>query len=288
MKIITKLSVFSVLFIPLLIVPLTTACTIFTVSNGENVLFGGNEDQKPNSSFLVVDKSGKFGVVYFATPWKHWPVAMQMGINEKGLCYDANWIPLEKLNPHPEKKTQYEWAITKIMKESATVDEVLSKIFTYNWKSSISYQIHFADQSGDAAVIHPGKDGELTYSRKPKGNSYLISTNFNLVRLDKGTWSCNRYKTADKLLSKRGLQDDLTVDFMVSVLKATQQDWDYKTIYSAVYDLRNLRIYLYYNRQFDKAHVLDVKKELAKTPYYRQVPLYYLISDKNNDKCLSR
>jgi hypothetical protein len=83
MKIIVKLFVF--LFIPLLIVSKTIACTIFTVSNGETVMFGGNEDQTPNSSFLVVDNSGTFGVIYFATPWKEMPLVMQMGINERGL-----------------------------------------------------------------------------------------------------------------------------------------------------------------------------------------------------------
>ena len=91
MKIIVKLFVF--LFIPLLIVSKTIACTIFTASNGETVMFGGNEDQQPNSSFLLVDNIGTFGVVYFATPMKEYPLFMQMGINEMGLCYDTNWIP---------------------------------------------------------------------------------------------------------------------------------------------------------------------------------------------------
>jgi len=234
MKITVRL--FVLLFIPLLIVSKTIACTIFTASNGETVMFGGNEDQTPNSSFLVVDNGGTFGVVYFATPWKEIPLVMQMGINEKGLCYDANWIPKEKLNPHPERKSQNEWAVTQLMRGASTVEEVLSKIFTYNWGGSIDYQIHFADKSGDAAVIHPGTNGELTYTRKSKGNGYLISTNFNLAKLDKGNWSgsysSDRYKTADKMLSKIDAQNNLTVELMASVLNATHQNSDSKTLYS--------------------------------------------------------
>jgi hypothetical protein len=286
MKINVKLFVF--LFIPLLIVSKTIACTIFTVSNGETVMFGGNEDQTPNSSFLVVDNSGTFGVVYFATPWKEMPLVMQMGINEMGLCYDANWIPKEKLNPHPERRPQNEWAITQLMREASTVEEVLSKIFTYNWGSSISYQVHFADKSGDAAVIHPGTNGELTYTRKSKGNCYLISTNFNLVKLDKGNWSnsysSDRYKTADKMLSTMGAKNDLTVEFMASVLNATHQNMRLKTLYSAVYDLQKLHIYLYYDCQFDSPYMLDVEKELAKTTFRRKVSLTDLISNRDLNK----
>ena len=286
MKIIVKL--FVILFIPLLIVSKTIACTIFTASNGETVMFGGNEDQAPNSSFLVVDNSGTFGVVYFATPWKEEPLAMQMGINEMGLCYDGNWIPKEKLNPHPERKAQSEWAVTQLMREASNVEEVLSKIFTYNWGDSIDYQIHFADKSGDAAVIHPGTNGELTYTRKSKGNGYLISTNFNLAKLDKGNWSSSyssdRYKTADKMLSTIGGKNDLTVEFMASVLNATHQNMRIKTLYSAVYDIQKLLIYLYYDRLFDAPYVLDVKEELAKTTFRRKVSLTDLISNMDLNK----
>lgn len=283
MKVFVRLSVFVFLFIPLLVVPTAIACTIITASNGETVLFGGNQDQSPVSSFLVVDKRGTFGVVYFATPWIGSPLVMMKGINEMGLSYDMNWLSREKLNPHPERKPQHKWAITQLMKKASTVEEVLSTIFTYNWGDSISYQIHFADKSGDAVVIHAGTDGELTYTRKPKEIGYLISTNFNLARLDKGNWSqyCSRYKTADKMLSKMGAENDLTVEFMTSVLKATHQ---YNTLFSTVFDLQKLRIYLFYNRQFDVPYVLDVKKELAKTTGYRQVSLKDLVSNRNMNK----
>jgi penicillin V acylase-like amidase (Ntn superfamily) len=278
------LTAFAFLSISLLVVPITIACTIFTASKGETVMFGGNEDQRSNTSFLVVNNSGNFGVVYFATPSKQWPLVMQMGINEMGLCYDTNWIPEEKLNPHPERKSQHGWAVTQIMKEASTVEDVLSKIFTYNWGSSISYQVHFADKYGDAVVIHPRTGGELTYTRKPRGNGYLVSTNFNLAKLDKDPNLSlrKRYNTAEEMLSKIVKENVLTVESMASVLKATHQNQLFaKTLYSAVYDLKNLRIYLFYNRQFDAPYVLDVKEELAKTEGYRVVSLKDLISNKN-------
>jgi hypothetical protein len=82
----------------------------------------------------------------------------------------------------------------------------------------------------------------------------LISTNFNLVKLDKGDWSSSyssdRYDTAKKMLSTAGAKNDLTVKFMASVLNATHQNLRLKSLYSAVYDLQKLHIYLYYDRQF--------------------------------------
>jgi len=258
---------------------------------------GGNEDRIDpndrdlNNSFLVVDKGGAFGVVYFATPWKQSPLVMEMGINEQGLSYDTNWIPKEKLTFHFDRKPKsgppYEWAILAIMQECSSVEEVLSKIFTYNFGPSMEYQVHFADKSGDAVVIHPGTDGELTYTRKPKGNGYLISTNFNLVHLDKGNCSCRRYETARKMLSKIVARGDLTAELMASVLTATHQNDPLtliKTIYSAIYDLPKSIIYLYYNRQFDKPYVIDVKQELAKTKRYRKISLKDLISDIERQK----
>lgn len=286
MKTIITFFFIGLLLISSIDVSVTIACTIVTVSNGETVLFGGNEDQTSNSSFLVVDTSGTFGVVYFATPWKQWPLARQMGINEMGLSYDCNWIPREELTPHPERNSQSEWVVIKLMKEASTVEEVLSKIFTYNFGDSMEYQIHFADKSGNAAVIHPGADGELTYTRKPKGNGYLVSTNFNLAQLNKGNWSCSRYKAADKMLSKIKDQRDLTVEFMASVLNATHQDrlLGIKTLYSAIYDLKTLRIYLYYERQFNKPYVLDIKQELSKTTGYRKISLKKMISNMDMQK----
>lgn len=287
MKAIKKLSLLFFLFNSLVVIHPAFSCTIISASDGETIFFGGNQDQDPATSFLVVDNSGPYGVIFFATPWQDYPLVMMKGINEMGLSYDMNWIPTEKLIPHPEKKPQDQWAIKHIMDNFTTVEEVLSIIFTYNWGNSIFYQIHFADKYGDAVVIHVGTNHELDFTRKPEGIGYLVSTNFNLARLENGDWSCWRYKTADKMLSKIGPQDDLKLDSIVSILKATSQS---STIYSTVFDVKMLKIYLFYDPQFkvplqfEVPYVLDVKKELAETRDYRKIPLTDLISSKPIEK----
>ena len=284
MNTIMRLTVFIFFFFSFFAIPAANGCTIISASDGKTIMLGGNEDQMPNNSFLVVDKRGTFGVIYFATPWQEHPLVMLSGINEMGLCYDSNLIPEEELNTHPERKSPPREMYINPLGEIASVEEVLSLLPIYNFGGLYSAQTHFADKSGDAAVIHPGADRELTNLRKPKGIGYLISTNFNLVELDKGSWYCPRYKTADEMLSKMGTKNDLTVEFMASVLKATHQDGMVKTLYSVVYDLKKLNIYLYYNRNFDAPYIIDVKKELAKTTEYRKISLKDFISKRDLKK----
>lgn len=300
MKTITKVAIFGFLLIPILYTSSSVACTIITISNSRKVFFAGNQDWFPADSYLVVDNTGKYGVVFFAHPAKSYDLVMMKGINEKGLSYDFNWIPKENVIPHPEKSPQFDWALISHMRDSNTVDEILQKLLTYNYGTSIDYQIHLADKSGNAAVIYPGTDGELAYTRKSKGNGYLITTNFNHARREKASWSPldfiysflfdSTYKTADKMLSKVVEKDDLTVEYIASVLNATHRNWFFntrfsvKTLFSTVYDLKNLKIFLYYKRQFEKPYVLDVKKELAKTDSYRKVSLEDLVLKRRNNK----
>jgi len=81
------------------------------------------------------------------------------------------------------------------------------------------------------------------------------------------------------MLSRIGPENELTVEFLASVLDATHQDSEFNTLYSAIHDLVNLQIYLYYDSQFDSPYVLDVKKELAKTAAYRRVAISDVIAE---------
>jgi hypothetical protein len=277
-----KKSLFIILLAPLLLFEEATACTIFTATIGKTVLFASNEDQYPNQSYLVVDATGKYGVVFLATPTDESPLIMQMGINEKGLSYDINSISEEKLIHVPNTIKQKEWALVELMKEVGSVNEMLDKFFTYDWGTSISYQIHIADQSGDAAVIHPGKDGKLTFTRIDKNKGYLISTNFNLRDVGLKKWFSPRYQTADEKLKKVSHESELTHEFMASVLDATHQEQGKinrtKTIYSVVLNLNTLDIYLYYDSKFEKSYLLNVRSELSQVSGRKILPLTEVIA----------
>ena len=245
---------------------LPSGCTVFTVSKGDRVFFGGNDDYNNPDSFYWVEPPGEqgYGVVWIGTPGN-----VQQGVNEMGLAYDANGLPEVSVASHPER-IPWTGGITSpqmhILHECATVEEVIEWVQTHQWHPVMNDQKQFADASGDAVIISPGPDGELVFTRKPPGDSYLVSSNFNVADPGHGYgYPCARYDTAQAVLGQLLEGDrELTARDAASVLDAVHQEggssW---TIASLVADLPNGLIYLYYFYQFDEPLVLNVAEELA-------------------------
>jgi hypothetical protein len=244
--------------------PYPESCTIFTASYGDTVLFGNNEDWiNPNTYYWTVPSSGRdYGVVYFGFD-NFWP---QGGINEKGLAFDVNALPKAALNPHPElprvKSPFYEF-----LKKYSTVEEVIDRVKSYSWESAWRAQLHVADRTGDAVVISAGPDGEIAFTRKQKGDGYLVSTNFNRANLQNGRYPCWRYDTAVSMLEEIQNEDALTAEYLRSILDAVHQEGSsVNTVYSNILDLKNGIIYLYHWNQFDEVAKLYVAEEVASAP----------------------
>lgn len=245
---------------------IATACTIFTVSHGDTVLFGNNEDYtNPKTHYWVIpSEKGKYGGVYFGFD----DFIPQGGVNEKGLSYDINALPKANLNSHPELPKPDDWIVRIIMKKCGTVKEAIQMAKSYDWSDSLKWQIHLADPSGDAVVISAGPDGELACSRKPKGNGYLVSTNFNLAnRKNAYSYPCTRYNTAVRMLDAIDSPKKLTVDYCCSILDAVHiKGASSNTLYSNVIDLRKGKIHLYHWHQWNEVVTLDIAEQLAKGP----------------------
>jgi len=238
------------------------SCTIFTVSFGDKAFFGNNEDYiNPETRYWVVPAGyGHYGAVYFGFDDMH----PQGGINEKGLAYDWNGLPEAPLNDAPGLPIWPMDAGKYILSTCATVEEVIETAQRYSWGSGLGAQCQFADATGDAVVISAGADGELAFTRKPKGDGFLVSTNFNLATVSPSAARCWRYNRATSLLSEIDSEDALTVGYVTSILDAThQQGAAVNTVYSTVYDLRNGIIYLYHWHRFDDVVVLNVAEEVA-------------------------
>lgn len=238
------------------------SCTIFTASQGNRVFFGNNEDWNKPVSYYWVEPSGngKYGVVYFGFG-NFWP---QGGLNEKGLAFDVNALPRTPLNPHPEKP-RIDRPLYSFLRTCATVDELIETVKSYGWESRWKSQVHVADRTGNAVVISAGADGEIAFTRKPEGDGYLLSTNFNLANPSNGTYPCWRYDKAKTLLEKIGSEKDLNVEAFRDILNAVHQEGaSVNTLYSNVYDLTNGLIYLYHWHQFEEAAVINVADEIRK------------------------
>ncbi len=248
------------------------SCTIFTASYGNTVLYGNNEDYSNYNTYLwaVPSTKEKYGGVYLGFD-NFFP---QGGVNEKGLAYDFNALPEIPLNPHPELLKSEE--IIKMMHETCvTVEEAIAFARKYSWGSSISWQMLLSDATGDAAVMSGGPDGELTFTRKQKGDCYIVSTNFNRANPENtytGGYPCWRYNKAVEMLEKIKSEGDLTVDYCASILNATHvESARGNTLYSNVFDLKNGIIYLYYWHQFDEVVTLDVDEEIKKETTYTRI-----------------
>jgi hypothetical protein len=241
-------------------------CTVFSISKGDEVFFAGNDDYVNPDSYYWVDPGNaqNHGAI-----WVGWPDNVQQGVNDQGLAYDANGLPRVDVNPHSERipvSGSYSSYPLHILHECATVEEVITWVNTHQWHSYMHDQMHFADATGDAVIISAGADGEVAFTRKPPGDGFLISTNFNVADpINASGYPCWRYDRAQELLGR--LVDkgsELTAEDAAGVLNAVHQHgaggW---TIASIVADLPRGLIYLYYFYQFDRPIVLSVEEELA-------------------------
>ena len=240
------------------------SCTTFVAQIDETVLLGNNEDfNNPNTYLWVVPSSDDiYGGVYLGYQIGR----PQGGINEQGLAFDALALPEASLNPHPElpfrgvSDTQF---IGKIMSHSATVDEAIVYAQGFNWGSSISFQALFADASGEGVIISGGPDGKLAFTRKPKGNSYLIGTNFNRAYPENGSSPCWRYDTTEAMLAQIEDESSLSVESFKAVLDATHVEGvSENTLYSNIFDLKNGILYLYYWHQFEEVLTFNLAEQI--------------------------
>lgn len=264
-----------------------SACTIFSASSGEIVLFGNNEDYFNYTLWASIEQPHEelqyYGGFYLGHSVSSHP---QGGMNEKGLSFDGNALPEMELTYNHSQKHYGGWVVELIMKKCANVNEVIEMAKDYSWGISMAYQVFFADASGDAVVISPGIDGKINFTRKTEEDGFLISTNFNRGYPEYGQFPCWRYDKAYSILSDELKSDeDLTIDLFQSVLDAVHAEGaTVNTIYSNIFDPPNRMIYLYYWHQFDEVVKLNLTEELTKSDQDRYIELIDLFSQEVQDK----
>jgi hypothetical protein len=240
-------------------------CTVVTVSQGERVFFGGNDDYINRDSVYWVDpgSASRYGAIYFGKPDN-----VQQGFNEVGLAYDSNGTPKAPVTSHPGTEPVsggYASYLLHILQECATVEEVIAWVQTHRWHEAMHDQMHFADPTGDAVVIGVGPDGRVVFTRKPAGDGFLVSTNFNLANPSSGNYPCWRYSRAQKMLGEIQGEDELTVEEVAEVMEAVHVEspsgW---TLYSLVADLQKRLVYVYFMFQYDAPIVLSIDEEIAR------------------------
>jgi hypothetical protein len=91
-----------------------------------------------------------------------------------------------------------------------------------------------------------------------KEGRFQVATNFFLSPMNpENQPKFGRYATADKMLKNK---KTYTVAYFRSVLYSVRNPR--ATVFSNIYDLQNLIIYIYHNRNFDEHIKIDILKEL--------------------------
>jgi len=250
------------------------SCTIFTVTRGDTVLFGNNEDGGGTGTYIwlcpaqeIETAQGEISIYGAIALGYNYNDAgsdgyAQGGMNSQGLCADGNAVPRVSLNPHPERESPFTYLIEQVLWTCSTVNETIEWFESHNMGAQWSAQIHFADASGDAMVASVA-DGEFTYTRKGSAH-FLVSTNFNLANTSSAfAYPCWRYDAATSMLEEIISEGDLTVDTVRDVLDAVHEEGTYGTKYSNIFDLVNGVVYIYHDHDFENVVRLDLDEELV-------------------------
>jgi hypothetical protein len=264
----------------------STNCTIFTVSDENDVYFGNSEDESGERKFTEIwfrpaISEETYGCAFLGfngnAPGGDDVDGMAIGgINTEGLCFDANGIlPASFVNYSSSLGSvmSYIWCWEITLRECSSVSEVIKWYQTHNMGGWWGNQIHWADHTGAAVIVSPTPDHGIAFTNKT--GDYLVSTNFNPVDHSQGWYPCARYEFVSNHL------EDLLADVvinrqdLVSILNSISLPGteDYiGTVYSNIFDLKTQTIYLYVQRDFNHEVVLDLDQELAKGSHAYQIP----------------
>lgn len=234
------------------------ACTVVTFSDGKTVLVGNNEDYSdPNAKVWFIpasaDKHGRICWGFDAG----FEIA-QGGMNDQGLFIDANAVPPTGWKGDPGKPDLPGGLLDHVLATCATVGEVVALFESHNAMPLARARFPVADARGESIIIEWGQ-GKLQFLKRQ--GRYQIATNFVQSDFKAGEYPCDRYRTAETILSSAREVSIAPVRF---ALAATSGSLTTATIYSTICDLKRKRVWLYNFHNFEEAVVFDLPRELAK------------------------
>ncbi len=258
---------------------ITSSCTIFTAAIGDTVYFGNNEDYKLENAYLwympnqtIYGRFGSpfemYGSVFLGFDNNDYPDVdtwEQGGMNEHGLCFDANGLPDRDLHMSGLFPITTH-ALAQVLWDCKNVTEVIAWYQTHRW-FTMGGQIHYADSTGEAVVVSANATGHWAFARK--NSTYLVSTNFNLADFD-GHYPCNRYTTATQMLGEITTENDLTVSACANILYEVHQEGEYATKYSNIFDTVNLDIYFNHGEKYSEQTKINLMERLSDDDSFEQ------------------
>jgi hypothetical protein len=271
------------------------SCTIFTISVGDTVFYGNNEDWRqeylsklglwyiPSQNISVIGGERTiYGGVYigFLNEEKGDLYLNPCGgMNEHGLIFDINGLPSNTLIDNPNGSSFWTHGVcyfSTILWDCKNVEEVIEWYKTYKWNTTIGGQIHYADASGDAVVISVNPSTNKWAFTRKTGN-FIISTNFNLNDTNNAyDYPCWRFNKATQMLSLIENEEDLTVQACADILYAVHLEGECSTLYSNIFDPVNLDVYLNYGENYQKQKKVNLLDVLSDKESFEMFNISYM------------
>lgn len=242
-----------------------SACTIFVVARGAQVLVGANEDYGDEPKFrnhyvrFVPGNSATKKLGFVAFGYSSMPLADQAAMNEAGLFYDYNALP-KLLTPRSGKPKGNQSKIYEMLTTCHTVKEAVAFIEQFDLEYFSEGQMVLADATGDSAIVE-----RHTTTWRSLNFDFQIGTNFRTSSTPKTEIVCWRYAECQRTLSARST---VTIESLRALLERTMpKPGQGVTWYSMVCDLKSRQVNLFRKGDFSAVVRLDLNRELQ-TPQY--------------------
>jgi hypothetical protein len=269
---------FYVLIFVLFIPHQAQACSAFYAKNENKILVGVNIDWRvPDSQIhFFPAANNKYGYLNFNIRgyFNSNSFGDCGGINDQGLFYEwtDNLYPVD-FSFHVNGTEYYSgYILDLIMTTCSTVKEVENLFKTYNAPYFSYVHLLIGDRSGNSLVIERAENDSLAFIRS--GESYQLITNFLNSYLDNPKTAdfigCYRYEYIDKMLENN---KDISIDLFRTILDgAANKGQENPTIFSIIYDLKNLDVYTYIYQNYEETFKFNLIEELKKGQHSLSLP----------------
>ena len=242
-------------------------CTIVMAARNGLVLAGNNEDRNHLKTIVtfIPPKDKYYGRIVFGYD----DAPMQGGMNDQGLFVDGNSLAPTGWKADPNKPMIAGNIIIVMLATCATCEDVKAFFEKSNFPVLEKARFPVADSSGASMVVEYGQ-GRVQFVRSDTW--YQIATNFVMSNVKDGKYPCERYGTADTMLSE---SKELSPELVRKVLDAAHQEGTSLTVYSNIYDLKKGIIHIYNLRDFEEAVVMNLSEELKKGERRIELPALF-------------
>lgn len=253
------------------------ACSAF-FSDGKTKYFAKNFDWGSGQGYIIKNISGqtkfayglrgsnqaywtsKYGSITFNQIGKEFPYG---GLNEKGLVVEQLWMS-ESIYQDNKNQTisELEW-IQYQLDNYSTIDEIILNINNLTIKPIATIHYFIADRNGNSAVID-FVEGKTVVNKKQGTNQVITNEMFlnsvNYFELNKTKTDKDSRTNFDRYCQIKNSLSNIEIDNPNQAFEilnnSSENKSNYKTQWSIVYDLSNLKVYF---KSFDNKTVKEFK-----------------------------